>query len=192
VNDTAEVFSELLLRRVFFRIENHDSPTSFPDNGFNESKGDATQSVSVGNHKSSDAPLQAFVQNGLETFSIPVETGTDVFDDDMVWEFLLEELDLSLEVIALLGCGDPCIDEVLFSILIFVLSTNEDCSDLVWIIEETASRGLFLADESGIGPVGECEGFDTTNVFDISWWDPDILFVHLGFLFCVQLNVFVF
>lgn len=167
MNDTAEVFCELLLRRVFFRIENHDSPTGFPDKGFDESKGDTTQSVSVGNHKSSDASLQALVQNGLQTFSIPVEAGTDIFEDGVFWEFLLEKFDLSLEVVALLVCGHSCIDDVFFSILLLVLSANEDVSDLVGIVEESASRGLFLADESGIGPMGECEGFDPTDVFDI-------------------------
>jgi len=68
--------------------------------------GEAAEAVFVGNHNFFDSATHGAVQNGEETFAVPVEAGADVADDFVRWVCGAERLDLAVEVGALFGGGD--------------------------------------------------------------------------------------
>jgi hypothetical protein len=98
-----------------------------------ESKAD--KAVSMGNHKLLDISPEEGVQNGLKTSSFEVDSRTDVADNSVFWEAFDEEGDLSLEVLMLLGRGDPCVDDSLL------------CSVWGW-------RGVLIDAETAMASIG--------------------------------------
>ena len=73
---------------------------------------EAAQSVTVGNHHFCDSSLHDSVQKGEKSPALEVEPRTDIADDLVLGESAGHVSDLSLEVVALLGRGDPTIDHV--------------------------------------------------------------------------------
>lgn len=73
------------------------------DGAFNELDTETSEAVPVGDHNMEDAVAFDELQKGEETFALEVESRSDVSDDFvMTGPFLLEKIDLALEVSCLL------------------------------------------------------------------------------------------
>ena len=77
-NDGEEVVAELVGFRCFARVVNHEFAVPFGE-------GESVQSVLVGNHNFFDKSFVNAVQKGCKTGTVPVEAGTNVGDELVVW-----------------------------------------------------------------------------------------------------------
>jgi hypothetical protein len=71
------------------------------ENLSNEINSESCKTVFVGNHKCNDFAAHCSVQYGCKTFSLVIETASDVFDDFGFRVFLLQVFDLPFEVVFL-------------------------------------------------------------------------------------------
>jgi hypothetical protein len=109
-----EVFGELPGSfLLIIRIENHESDVTGLEKPLKEVKGNATESVSVGNHNFFDQSSACLVQNGTQPFPLEVDAGSNVGNDGMAGVLLAGVLDLMGEVslLLLVAGGDPAVYE---------------------------------------------------------------------------------
>jgi len=84
-------------------VLNHDFTPGTLEDVLDELKGEAAEAISVGDHNLLDVSAHRSVQNGEETGPLPVDARGNVLDDLVLWERILEGLDLSLEGVLLRG-----------------------------------------------------------------------------------------
>ena len=87
-------------------VENHECAVRFCKDELQELVPKATQSVFVGNHNAFDMALVDAFQKGEQSSSSKVDAAADVAEDCRGWTCFLEDLDLSLEVLFLMGGTD--------------------------------------------------------------------------------------
>ena len=119
-------------------------------------------------------------QKPRKAFPLVVEAGCDVFVDFVARELGLHLLDLSLEVVLLLGRGHPAVDCTMRRFLVVagcrgvvgVCSRGEVCCTIGWLfcwtyaadIEPSLSTGPELEfDEGFICPSAQCIATDTES-----------------------------
>ena len=92
---------------------NHELSPRFLKDVFQDFDSISTESVFVKDNNFLDHSCESFVQNGLQTFSFEVESGSDVTDDDVFWIMSCEILDLSLQIFFLMWTTDSAINDLL-------------------------------------------------------------------------------
>jgi hypothetical protein len=122
MDNSHEVLSEFLFGCVCCLVENDERCPCALDVGLlPEFDPESRQPVLVGHHNFSDISFLDEVQKPREAFPFVLEPWADVFEDFVVWEFVLERLDLTLEVVLLLSRGDAAVDRALFRVGLRVL-----------------------------------------------------------------------
>jgi hypothetical protein len=89
-------------------IENDEPCTGSLENPFNEFG--FGESVFVGNHNFVDQSSLDLFQKPREPRALVLESATDITEHEMVWELVLQGVDLALEVLFLLPGRDPAVD----------------------------------------------------------------------------------
>ena len=111
---------------------------------FHKFQSKTAQSVVVGNHKFGDTTFENVVQKGFKVWAVPVETASDIADDGMVRVMMVEEIDLSLQIGALMFRGDACVTDFLERLFIggdtaSLRRNTKDCGNIVGSIEAFSS-----------------------------------------------------
>jgi hypothetical protein len=91
-------------------IENDEPCTGSLENPFNELGAESGESVFVGNHNFVDQSSLDLFQKPREPRALVLESATDITEHEMVWELVLQGVDLALEVLFLLPGRDPAVD----------------------------------------------------------------------------------
>ncbi len=101
MDDCHEVLSKLLFGAFVIAALNDESATSLIDDPFDDFGGKAGKSVFMGNHSSFDCSALDLLQKPRVTFVFVAEVQTDVFEDFVALEGVLEARDLSFEIVFL-------------------------------------------------------------------------------------------
>jgi hypothetical protein len=114
LDDVEQVVRQLLLRRHALGIEHIDAHSSSGEDVLDEVECKPTKTAPRGHDIFVDISCICKVQNGLEALSVPVDTGGNIGDDDVVGMLGPEESNLAVEVISLFvgrysGVHDPAL-----------------------------------------------------------------------------------
>ena len=194
MDDGNEIRGKFFLRASVVVVENHDFCTMFLDNPFNEIKPESAETVSMRDHNFSETILECEFQNGFKTFAFEVDSGSDVGDNVMFWEFRFEEVNLSLEIIFLPVRRDSAVTDFSFFWYFFLgffsgySVIGDELFDIVhsltWSsngVDETFvcpdSQGLAIDSKSGdcFGIVDILWGLHSIQVFKVQ----DSMFIEL-------------
>ena len=107
VQDGENILGEFLFGAVIRVAENHDLAPVLLGQPLDEVKPEPRQAVPVGNHNAELIAAMESLQYGDKSFPAKVESTTDVGDDSGIGVSLPHEVNLSLQVVALLGGTDP-------------------------------------------------------------------------------------
>jgi hypothetical protein len=94
-------------------VKNQEFDPKFLKEAFQEVVGETTQSVFVGKNNLRDIAFDAEVQKPLEARALPVEPGSNVGDEFIVWVLVPEELLLTFEIWLLLCGRDSGVEDAL-------------------------------------------------------------------------------
>ena len=131
---------------------NHEFRANFREDKLQDVASKSCEPVSMGNLR--DHPVEDLFQNGLQTFSFEVNTGSNVFDDDVVRVRFLEVFNLAFEISTLLGAADSGVDVIsLCSVLL-----PKKTLDSIDIVHSFAARESDVLQNSGGRPCTECSG----------------------------------
>ena len=97
---------------MLIAVEDAEVCAGASEDGFDEFKAKAGKSVAMGHDNLIDASLHALFHHHGESFSLEVDSGSDVSDDFVIWELIAEELDLAREVVLLMRAGDTGVDDI--------------------------------------------------------------------------------
>ena len=109
-----EVGSEVMF--VLFMVAlNHEFSASLLEDELKEVASNSCKPVSVGNHNLRDHPIEHLFQNGFQTFSLEVDSGGDIADDDVGRVRFFEIFNLASEIASLLGGTNAGVDVCVFA-----------------------------------------------------------------------------
>ena len=101
MHDAEEIVGQLLLWRASLGVEDCDGDVVEEEDSLEEFEGEAAKTVPCGHDNLFDVSLNREFQNGRKALTFPVDAAGDVGDDETVGTPVIEETDLSLEVIFL-------------------------------------------------------------------------------------------
>jgi len=133
----------------------------------------STEPVLVDDGNLSDSSLERSVQKGLKAFALEVEPGGDVAVDFLAWAFLLQVLDLSLQILFLVVGGDSGVaDALLLFFLDVVVGHAKELLEVLQLVETLRGSGhtnglylmLSLPSDEGLSRdvilTSDCSGSD--------------------------------
>ena len=160
--DGEEVVGEVaLVSGTFIATVNHDPSASFREDEVQEVEAETRKPVAVHDHNLRDQAGECSFQKGAQTRPLEVDAGGDVLDEGVSRVRFLEVDDLAVEVGALLGAADPCVDVSAFAGVTGLVVVSEELRDASDAVEPLAARGTEVGESSGGRPAAKGGGGET-------------------------------
>jgi len=117
-------------------MEHHQFRVGLSEEPLDHLDAKSTQSVLVDDDNLADISREDAFQKGLKAPALEVEPRANVLDDFFTRTLLLELIDLSLQILLLLGGGDTCVADLDFLLfLVVVFGNTEQAAEVVDTIE---------------------------------------------------------
>ena len=139
---------------TFIFTVNHEPRANFREDKLQEVVSKSCKPVPVQDHNLGDHAFECLFQKGLQAFPFEVDTGGDVFDENVPRVRFLEVGALAIKVGALLRTTDSCVDVTTLG----RLGSAEQSKDTIEAIQALTSWCTYVFKTSGGRPVSKCTG----------------------------------
>ncbi len=160
MHDGHEIFCELLFRRLDDLVLNHEFAISTSTDPLQEIERKPAEPIPVCDHKFLDSSVEYGVHHFKESFSLEVESGSDILDNFVARETFSRDVLLPFEIVFLLGRAD--------STVVYLSSGGLVVEDCGFCVSEVVSLGLDIVDFPEIPPSFEGSLGDPVFLSNIS------------------------